>query len=131
MTASSDSTCRLFDFDSGKFIRALSSGHVGPVLTIAVSNDGDVKKTLVATGGVDCTLRVYYLSSGRQRVCLTGHTSRIVSICFTDPKFTVGNKSVIASMDIRGEIRLWDKDSAVLLRILNPVVPVASNGLPI
>jgi WD40 repeat protein len=96
-----------------------------------VSDDGDVKKTLVATGGGDCTVRVYYLSSGRQRMALVGHAWRVVSVCFTDPKFTVGHKSVIASMDLKGEIRLWDKDQGILLRVLNAQTPVDRNQLPI
>jgi WD40 repeat protein len=106
-------------------------GHEGPVLCVAVSDDGDVKKTLVATGGVDCTVRVYYLSSGRQRVALSGHTWRVVSICFTDPKFTVGHVSVIASMDVKGEIRLWDRETGNILRVLNAQTPVDRNQLPI
>ena len=85
---------------------------------------------MVATGGVDCTVRVYYLSTGKQRVCLEGHTSKIVSICFTDPKFTVGGNSLIASMDSKSEIRLWETKNCTLLRILNAQTPVNNNQLP-
>lgn len=130
ITAGSDGTARVFDFDSGKYLRNMV-GHEGPVLCVAASDDGDVKKTLVATGGVDCTVRVYYLSSGRQRVALSGHAWRVVSICFTDPKFTVGHVSVIASMDVKGEIRLWDRETGMLLRVLNAQTPVDRNQLPI
>ena len=100
------------------------------MLCCAVSTDGDVKKCTVGTGGNDCTVRVFYVSSGRQRLCMTGHKWKVVSVCFTDAKFTVGGKVIVASMDQKGEIRLWDKDDGTLLRVMNAQTPVTVHGLP-
>ena len=129
LTSSSDQTTRIFDFDSGEYLRTLK-GHDGPVLCVAASPDGDLKNCLVVTGGDDCTVRVYSMMSGRQRLCLSGHASKVVAVCFSDPKYTVGGKYVIISLDQTGEIRIWEKEKGELLRILNATSPVTIHQLP-
>lgn len=129
LTASSDQTTRIFDFDSGEYLRTLK-GHDGPVLSVAASPDGDLKNCLVATGGDDCTVRVYSMMSGRQRLCLIGHARKVLAVCFSDPKYTVGCKCVVVSLDKTGEIRLWERDKGELLRILNATSPITIHQLP-
>ena len=129
LTASNDQTTRIFDFDSGEYLRTLK-GHNGPVLCVAASPDGDLKFCLVATGGNDCTVRVYSMMSGRQRLCLNGHARGISAVCFSDPKYTVGGKCVMMSLDQSGEIRIWEKEKGELLRILNATSPVTIHQLP-
>jgi WD40 repeat protein len=73
ITVSSDGTGRVFNFETGKYCRKLI-GHEGPVNCVAVSEDEDFRKALVITGGKDCTVRTYYLCSGRPKYKeLIGH----------------------------------------------------------
>ena len=117
LTASTDGTCRVFDYETSKYLREMK-GHQGHVLCIAASIEKDVKKAIVASGGADCTVRLHFLSSGRQRYCLLGHTSPVIAVCFSDPNITHGGESVLASMDQLGEIRFWEVDSGRCLRVL-------------
>ena len=84
-SASSDGTVRVFDFDSSEYLRTLK-GHDGPVLSVAAAPVGDLKTASAVTGGNDCTVRIYALMSGRQRLCLSGHSVKVTAVCFSDPK---------------------------------------------
>ena len=98
--------------------------------SVAASPNGDLKNCLVATGGDDCTVRVYSMISGRQRLCLTGHARKVFAVCFSDPKYTVGGKCVVISLDQTNEIRIWEKEKGELLRILNATSPITIHQLP-
>ena len=129
LSASSDGTVRIFDFDSSEYLRTLK-GHDGPVLTVGAAPEGELKKALAVTGGNDCTVRVYSMMSGRERLCLRGHSRKVVAVCCSDPKYTVGGIYVIVSMDHLGEIRLWEKEKGNILRVLNAQTPVTIHELP-
>ncbi len=118
LSCSSDSNVRTFDFESAKFLKELS-GHRGRVNCIGISHDLDIKSAMVVSGGEDATVRVFYLGSGRQRLCLIGHEHPIMGVSFTDPKHSVGGHELIASIDQTGEIGLGVKQSGVCKRILS------------
>jgi WD40 repeat protein len=112
VTASSDGTCRVFNFETGKYLRRMI-GHEGPVNCLRVSEDEDFRKALVVTGGKDFTVRVYYLCSGRNKYILEGHKAPISAVDFMP---VMGGFNAIVSADVNGEILIWDKDTGDLLR---------------
>ncbi len=69
VTASSDSTARIWDGESGKEIAVLK-GHTGSVQSAAFSPDG---KRVVTTSS-DATARIWDAESGKEIAVLKGHT---------------------------------------------------------
>ena len=112
VTVASDATARVFNFETGKYCRKMI-GHEGPLNCLRVSEDEDFRKALVVTGGKDCTVRVYYLCSGRPKYVMEGHKFPIMAVDFME---VMGGFNAIVSADINGEIRIWDKDTGDLLR---------------
>jgi len=114
VTVSSDATARVFNFETGKFCRKLI-GHEGPLNCLRVSDDEDFRKALVVTGGKDCTVRAYYLCSGRPKYGpMIGHKWPIMAVDYME---LMGGTSAIVSADINGEIRMWSKETGELLRV--------------
>jgi WD40 repeat protein/serine/threonine protein kinase len=76
-------TIRLFDTQTLREERRLI-GHLGAILSVAVSADG----TLLASGSVDGTVRLWDLEEGRERATLTG-TGLVRSVAFGADRRTV------------------------------------------
>jgi len=112
VTAGADGTCRIFNFESGKYLRR-AQGHEGPVNCLKLSEDEDIRKALIATGGRDHTVRLFYLCSGRLRNTMEGHKHPIIAVDFLT---TMGGYEVVCSCDITGEIRLWNREDGMLMR---------------
>jgi WD40 repeat protein len=74
-------------------------------------------KDLLASGSLDCTLKLWDLQQGENISTLKGHTCPIRSVTF-DPE---GRILVSGSED--GTIRLWDIDSGDCLQILTVDAP--------
>ena len=112
-SAGSDGTVRIFNFETGKYLRRCQ-GHEGPINCLRVSEDEDIRKALVCTGGKDCTVRLFYLVSGKPRFTMEGHKYPIIAVDFMD--CMGGYKGVAVSVDTSGEIKLWNRESGELLR---------------
>ena len=82
-TASIDETVRLWDLDaestdgSSRPVATLF-GHIGPVLAVDLSADGD----LVASGGVDGTVRVWRRGDGDRLKVFARHRGPVWSVAF-------------------------------------------------
>jgi WD40 repeat protein/serine/threonine protein kinase len=73
-------------------------GHLGPVLCVAVSPDGQ----RIATAGDDTTARIWDAASGRELLTLKGHRDWIKRVAFSPD----GKRLVTASHDQTA--RVWD-----------------------
>jgi WD40 repeat protein len=93
---------------SGKLVRVLH-GHKGAVYAVSISPDG----TMIATAGLDETIRLWELSSGRERRTLTGHQGWINAVAFTGD----GHKLLSAGRD--RTMRVWDVSIGKMLRVID------------
>ena len=107
VTASGDTTARVWDADSGKTLVSLQ-GHTGQVRSAAFSPDGK----RVVTASDDNTARVWDADSGKLLASLQGHTAPVVSAAFSPD----GKRVVTASEDKTA--RVWDADSGRTLASL-------------
>jgi WD40 repeat protein len=85
------------------------AGHADAVFGLAFSPDG---RTL-ATGSMDCTVKLWDMATGRERATLTEHAARVDTLAFSP------DGSILASGDDAGQVRLHDmigKERSVLLR---------------
>jgi WD40 repeat protein len=73
------------------------SGHEGPVLCCALSPDG----RLLASGGADCTVRIYRAEVGLQLAMYPGHSKSVRAIAFSP------NGDALYSGDESGTLRRW------------------------
>jgi WD40 repeat protein len=107
VSASNDSTLKLWDLERGRELRALE-GHSGAVRAVALTSDG--KRAL--SGSDDRTLRLWDLETGRERRTLAGHARGVNAVGLTPD----GQRAVSASTD--RTLKLWDLGSGQELRTL-------------
>lgn len=118
VTLCADSTMKIFDYD-GKCIRNIDSHteiHNGRTNCIVISENEAYENTLIVTGGVDCIVKIWSLKSGKLRNSCFGHRTAIVSVAFCLGQNE--HKSMIASIDSIGEIRLWSRVDGMCLKVL-------------
>jgi WD40 repeat protein len=90
-----DQTVRVWDALQGRSERTLRSA--GPVEGVCYSPDG----SCIASVG-DRTVRVWSVATGRELLCLRGHTEPIQRVCYSP------DGSRIASASDSDSIRVWD-----------------------
>jgi hypothetical protein len=105
VTASADSTARIWDADSGKEIAPLK-GHTGWVRSAGFSPDGK----RVVTASADSTARIWDADSGKEIAPLKGHAGQLQSAGFSPD----GKRVVTASDDKTA--RIWDVTWTTLVR---------------
>ena len=99
VTGGDDGTVRLWGVNDGKPQgAALSAGHAGPILAVAISPDG---KTIL-TGSSDKTARLLARSDGKLIRTLSGHNAPVRGVAFS-PR---GDR--IATADARGGLKVWE-----------------------
>jgi hypothetical protein len=76
-------------------------GHTAPVLCVAISRDGK----FALSGGVDRTVRLWELASGRALHCFRGHTDEVAAVAFSPN----GQRAVSGGGDLC--IRWWDLET--------------------
>ncbi len=96
VSASSDSTLRVWDLASGKPLASLQ-GHTGQLFGVAVTPDG----TRAVSASGDSTLRVWDLATGKALAFLEGHTDVVSGVAVTPD----GTWAVSASGD--STLRVW------------------------
>jgi WD40 repeat protein len=85
------------------------AGHTDATFGLAFSPDG---RTL-ATGSMDCRVKLWDMDTGRERATLTGHSARVDTLAYSP------DGSILATGDDAGEVRLHDttgKTKPVLLK---------------
>ena len=93
------------------FHRALR-GHTQPVLAITSDTANDA---LVASASVDHTVRLWTAPSGEHRGTLVGHRFPVLAVALS----TVGNRTLVASGDSGGVIRVADAADGKLVGTLH------------
>ncbi len=105
-SGSFDSTVRLWKVKAGELnedsvsLKHTLTGHKGPVTSVAFNRMG----TLVASGGMDKTIRIWNPFIGKHLKTLKGHKGAVNSVSFSPD----GNTLASGSAD--GTILLWDID---------------------
>ena len=127
ITCAGDGRVRVFDFN-GRLLRKLEkpedpnakgydkTGHEGKVNVIACSEEEPYEDTTVLSGGVDLTVRIWSLKTGKQVAVCRGHQEEIMGVCFCVGR---GEQKLVGSMDFVGEVRLWDRGTGELMRIIS------------
>ncbi|MHC4504200.1 MAG: WD40 repeat domain-containing protein, partial [Planctomycetota bacterium] len=75
-------------------------GHTEAVKCVAPSSDG----TMVLSGGEDNALRLWELRTGREALCLWGHTREVAQVLFLPG----GKTAVSVSPNGHRSVRVWD-----------------------
>ncbi|WFB08200.1 NB-ARC domain-containing protein [Streptomyces sp. LX-29] len=116
-----DGVVRLWDLDTGRFLRA-HQAHTGWVFATALSPDG----LTIASAGDDAVIRLWRTDTGDPLGVLTGHTRRIRGLAFSS------SGSVLVSGAEDGAVCAWDTDRLVLMRKMHtagtPMWSVAIGG---
>jgi hypothetical protein len=100
------------------------TGHTGQVLSVAFSPDG----SLVASAGLDATVRLWRTATGTEIRTLTRHASSAPSVAFfPHPVAFSPDGTMIASSD-GSSVVLWDVASGTRLRTLS--APAGLTGRP-
>ena len=88
---------------------AVLQGHTGRVWSVTFSPDG----TLVASGSVDNTLRLWRVYQGELLRTMTGHPFPVTEVAFSP------NGTLLATGSYDGLVRLWRVSDGFLLDTLN------------
>lgn len=94
-------------------------GHQGWVICLAFSPDGQT----LATGGEDRTVRLWNLTTAKERAILTGHMDNVLSVAFSP------DGRLIATASSDGTVRLWDPETG-LQRTLLGLPQLDGDGKP-
>jgi WD40 repeat protein len=94
---------QIWDAAAGRFVRSIDA-HDGPIAAVAFSRDGK----LLASAGMDRTVKVWDAETGKQTATFTGHRHPVLRVAFGP-----GRRVASLSADERQalELKVWDADT--------------------
>jgi WD40 repeat protein len=98
VSGNDDHTARMWDANTGSFIRALDVGGDGPAWSVAFSPDG----RWVATGSENGIVQVWDANTGAKIGVPMPHTAAVHSVAFSD------NSQWVVTGSADGAVRVWD-----------------------
>ncbi len=107
ISGSGDSTCILWNLDTGKAIQTLK-GHTNTIFAVYITPDG---KNAIS-GSIDKTCILWDLAKGEAIKILKGHTDWVMAVCISPD----GQRAISASLN--GECFVWDLTSWEVVKIL-------------
>ncbi len=87
--------------------------HTGPVFSVAFSFDFGMPTSLVASGSIDGTARVWDATTGEEKYLLEGHTAQVAAVAFNYFESDGGIHLLTAGYDNR--ILEWDMADGALV----------------
>jgi WD40 repeat protein len=103
-SASSDAIVRIWNMDTGAFIKSINAHTHGGITSLQLSSDG----LTLFTAGSDATIRIFSTHHGSELHCLKGHSDLVRRICLNDSSTSTPIQLVSASYD--GTIIIWSQD---------------------
>ena len=97
----------LWDLVTGDCVNILS-GHTGEVYSVALCDD----RSLLASGGVDCSVKIWNCNSGQCLQTCQGHQGWIFGVAFHP------HQALLASASVDTTIRIWDIQTGQMLHTL-------------
>ena len=107
ITASSDSTIRIWDLEGSRQVAVLK-GHTKAITCLIITSDDK----FIVSGSMDTTIRIWNLPERTQQFVLYGHTQLVDSV-----KITNDNKYIISTSK-DSTIRIWDFQDKIQVVVL-------------
>lgn len=127
ISGSEDGTLKIWHLPTGKLLQSIQA-HPNRVFSVALSPDGtaspsELRGALIATAGLDQTIKIWHLATGQLLRTITGHTAAVRTLAFSPD----GAHLVSGSWDTT--LKLWNCQTGDLIRTftghLSRVVTVA------
>lgn len=96
-TAGFDQTIKLWDFETGTYLKTLQ-GHIAPVVAVVISPDGQT----IASASYDQTVKIWDAGTGNCLKTLEKHTNRVWTLDYHP------NGNLLASGGDDNRLILWD-----------------------
>jgi eukaryotic-like serine/threonine-protein kinase len=113
-----------WDLKTGEVPDTLNEGHTAPIRTLSLSADG----TLLVSGSVDHTIKIWDMTTGRLRQTLTGHSAPVTSVALSQD-----GKTLVSGSEDK-TIKIWNVPTSTLRHTLTEhtaevyAVALSSNG---
>ncbi len=111
MVPNEDGTVRVLDLSANAADRIVSPGHEGAVIVVELSPDSQAN--IAASGGMDCTARLWDTQTGQCLQVLTGHTAPVGSLAFSS------DGRLLATGSCDKTVKVWRTADGQLLDTLH------------
>eukprot|EP01006_Ploeotia_vitrea_P053094 TRINITY_DN67753_c9_g2_i1.p1 TRINITY_DN67753_c9_g2~~TRINITY_DN67753_c9_g2_i1.p1 ORF type:complete len:498 (+),score=242.11 TRINITY_DN67753_c9_g2_i1:194-1495(+) len=108
VSASEDSTVKMWDYESGQFERTIKA-HTDAVQDVAFNTDG----SLLATCSSDLSIKLWDMETYQNRKTLNGHDHNVSCV-----RFVPGDANILVSASRDKTIKVWDTTTGYCTKTL-------------